>query len=84
MKIVAVGVELFRADGRTVGHDETNSRFSRFCERAWKWILEEIRWSGLFGSGEGKMKGFCEHGEETWCCLKCPEFVLLAEKLTIF
>ena len=35
--------DMTRADGRTVGHDETNSRFSRFCERAWKWILEEIR-----------------------------------------
>jgi hypothetical protein len=42
MKIRPVGAELFQADGQTVGardrqtdrHDETNSRFSHFCERA--------------------------------------------------
>ena len=26
--------ELFHADGRTNEHDEANSRFSYFCERA--------------------------------------------------
>jgi len=31
MKIRPVGVELFHADGWTVSHDETNSRFSQFC-----------------------------------------------------
>jgi len=34
MKIRPVGYELFHADGRTDRHDETNSRFSQFCERA--------------------------------------------------
>jgi hypothetical protein len=38
MKIGAVGAELFYEDGRTDGrtdrHDEVNSRFSKFCERA--------------------------------------------------
>jgi len=34
MKIRAVGAELFLADGRTGRHDEANSRFSEFCERA--------------------------------------------------
>jgi hypothetical protein len=42
MKIRSVGVELFRADGRTNGQtdrntdrlDEANSHFSQFCERA--------------------------------------------------
>ena len=36
MKIRPVGVELFcvLTDGRTDGHDEANSRFSQFCERA--------------------------------------------------
>ena len=37
VKIRPVGAELFhaggRADGRTGGHDEASSRFSRFCER---------------------------------------------------
>jgi hypothetical protein len=28
MKIRAVGAELFRADGRTDGHDESNSRLA--------------------------------------------------------
>jgi hypothetical protein len=28
------GAELFHADGRTDKHDEANSRFSQFCERA--------------------------------------------------
>jgi len=34
MKIRPVGVELFHADGRTDRHDEANSHFSQFCERA--------------------------------------------------
>jgi hypothetical protein len=42
MKILPVEAELFHADGRTDGrterqtgrHDEANSRFSQFCERA--------------------------------------------------
>ena len=29
-----MGVELLRAGGRTDGHDEANSRFSQFFERA--------------------------------------------------
>jgi hypothetical protein len=33
MKIRPVGAELFRA-GLTDRHDETNSRFSQFCEGA--------------------------------------------------
>jgi len=34
MKIRQVGVELLHAGGRADGHDEANSRFSQFCERA--------------------------------------------------
>ena len=38
MKIRPVGAELFHAneqlEGRTDSHDEANSRFSQFCERA--------------------------------------------------
>ena len=34
MKIGPVGATLFRADRRTEGHDEANTRFSQFCERA--------------------------------------------------
>ena len=34
MKLRPVGAELFHADGQTDGHDEGNSRFSQFCERA--------------------------------------------------
>jgi len=29
-----VGAGVFHADGRTDTHDEANSRFSQFCERA--------------------------------------------------
>jgi hypothetical protein len=36
MKIRPVGVELFHADGYADGHDEANSRFSKFCKCAWK------------------------------------------------
>ena len=40
MKMRPVGTELFHADrktdGRTDGHDEANSRFSQFLERAQK------------------------------------------------
>jgi len=42
MKIHPVEAELFPAygqtdggDGRRDSHDEANSRFSQFCERAW-------------------------------------------------
>ena len=38
MKIRPVGDELFHA-GR---HDEANSRFSKFCERAWTMLINEI------------------------------------------
>jgi len=33
-KIRPMGTELFHTDGRTNRHDEANSRFSQFCERA--------------------------------------------------
>jgi hypothetical protein len=36
MKIHHVETELFHADRRTDDHDETNSFFSQFCERAKK------------------------------------------------
>jgi hypothetical protein len=39
MKIRPVVAELFLADGRTDKHDEANSRFSQFCERAYKRML---------------------------------------------
>ena len=34
IKIRSVGVKLFHADGRTDIHDEANSQFTQFCERA--------------------------------------------------
>jgi len=34
MKIRPVRAQLFHADGQTHSHDEANSRFSQFCERA--------------------------------------------------
>jgi len=34
MTIRPVGAELFHADGRRDRHDESNSRFSQFYERA--------------------------------------------------
>jgi len=34
MKIRPVGADLFRADRGSDRHDEPNSRFSQFCERA--------------------------------------------------
>jgi len=34
MKIRSVGAEVFRTDGRTEIHDEANSRFWQFFERA--------------------------------------------------
>jgi hypothetical protein len=42
MKIRPKGAELFHADGhthrQTYRYDEANSRFSQFCERAYKWV----------------------------------------------
>jgi hypothetical protein len=34
MKICLVTAELFHVDGQTKRHEEANSRFSQFCERA--------------------------------------------------
>jgi len=34
MKILPVGAELVRVDGRTDKYDEANSRFLQFCEIA--------------------------------------------------
>jgi hypothetical protein len=43
MKINPVGAVLFHGDERTDGHDEANSCFSKFCERAYKgWYLEHL------------------------------------------
>jgi hypothetical protein len=36
MKIRPLEAELFNADGQTDRHDEANSRFSQFCERAYQ------------------------------------------------
>ena len=36
MKIRLVGPKLFHAAGQTDRYDEDNSRFSQFCERAYK------------------------------------------------
>ena len=36
MKNRPVEAELFHADGRVDRHDEVNSRFSQFCESAYK------------------------------------------------
>jgi hypothetical protein len=38
MKIRPMGAELFHTDRLTNGHDEANSRFLQFCERASKYI----------------------------------------------
>jgi len=34
MKLLPVEADLFHVDGRTGRHNEANSSFSRFCERA--------------------------------------------------
>ena len=43
MKIIPLGAELFRADGRTDRqtdrHDEANSTFSQFCESAYRFTF---------------------------------------------
>jgi hypothetical protein len=39
-KICLVGAKLFHADGQTYG--KANSRFSQFCERAYKFYKEVI------------------------------------------
>ena len=38
-----MAAELLRAEGRTDVHDQANSRFSQFCERAWKKGRESSR-----------------------------------------
>jgi len=42
MKIFPVGAELFYADRRTDKCDETNSRFSRFCEGVWNMTQQNV------------------------------------------
>jgi len=43
IKTRSEGTQLFHAGGRTqrqrARHDEANSRFSQFCERAWNLVL---------------------------------------------
>jgi len=46
MKILPVDAKQFHADGRTGArmddrHEEANSRFSKLCECAQKWIWEQ-------------------------------------------
>ena len=61
-----VVVEFIHADGRTDGHDESNSRFSHFCESAYKreitWLLlvtvycyKHDTWNLQVRKGRGKM-----------------------------
>jgi len=52
MEIFPVEAELFHADGQTDRHDEANSRFSQFCEGAWK---SDPAW--------GLAVGYCEEDE---------------------
>ena len=40
MKIRPVGAKLFHADWQMDRHDDANSRFSQFCERAQKAVSE--------------------------------------------
>ena len=46
MNMHPVGTELLhgngQTDGRTDRHDEANSRFWQFCERAWK-LARDVR-----------------------------------------
>jgi len=48
-KIRPVGAELFHAEGlsdrRTERHDEANSRFSQFCERASKYSVVSLHFA---------------------------------------
>jgi hypothetical protein len=62
MKIRPEGAELFHTDRQTDTYDETNSRFSQFCERAYSTevsvdkVLNEIQGSiyRTFGSEVGE------------------------------
>jgi hypothetical protein len=48
MKILLVGAELFHeTDKQTNRHNEANSRFSQFCEQAWKY--KELLQYNLYG-----------------------------------
>jgi hypothetical protein len=53
MKIRPVGADLFHANGQADRRDETNSRLSQFCERAWKWgeMRDTLIWVGGWGEG---------------------------------
>ena len=55
MKILPVGAELLMwRDRRTDRHDEANSRFSQFCERAQKCPeVAESSVPGVFPGGKG-------------------------------
>ena len=46
IKIRPVGAELLHVDGQTDKHDEANSRFSQFCESAYKHVNTN-NWSWL-------------------------------------
>jgi hypothetical protein len=49
----SVRAEMFHTDGRTDRYNETNSRFSQFCDRA-KWLMLYLwRWNSARGRVEG-------------------------------
>jgi len=54
MKIHPVGAELFHTDGETDRHDKANSRFSKLCERDYKWMETCIR-IRIHGAQEKKL-----------------------------
>jgi hypothetical protein len=42
MKILPVGADFSHEDRRTDVHDEANSSFSKFCERAQKYFRQKV------------------------------------------
>jgi len=60
MKIVQVGTQLSHVDGQTDKHDEANSRFSQFYERAWKSQYMEIYREEGINSYNAVLKVLCK------------------------
>ena len=65
IKIRPVGAVFFHTDGRTEGHDEANSRFSQFDERAWsRWML----WRQIMIILRIRTHtGLCVKNAQCWC-----------------
>ena len=73
-EIRPLGTELFHADRRTERHDEANSRFSQFCEHAYK--SRKMTWAGITARIGQMRNTYIFYSEKNWCKKIHEEYVV--------